>query len=90
MYQFFILVQINVTWLQCVFDDFGDSIFKSTPILSNNICAISIARDPIKNEITKHIGVGTYYTHAHVQDDTITLCYMPSNLRLADFFFTKT
>lgn len=74
------LVTINVTWLQCVFDDFGYSIFKSTPILSNNICAISIARDPINNEITKHIGVGTYYTSAQVQDDTITLCYMPSNL----------
>jgi hypothetical protein len=34
----------------------------STPILSDSTGAISIACDPIKYELTKHIGVDAYYT----------------------------
>jgi hypothetical protein len=34
----------------------------------------------IRYELTKHIGVDAYYTHAHVQDDVIDLCYAPSEL----------
>ncbi|WVZ70809.1 hypothetical protein U9M48_019446 [Paspalum notatum var. saurae] len=45
--------------------------------------AISIARDPVKHELTKHIGVDAYYTRARVRDDVITLRYVPELLRLA-------
>ncbi|WVZ52520.1 hypothetical protein U9M48_003568 [Paspalum notatum var. saurae] len=47
--------------------------------------AISIARDPVKHELTKHIGVDAYYTRAQVQDGVVTLRYVPSELQLADF-----
>jgi len=50
------------------------------------IGAISIARDPVKHELTKHIGVDAYFTRAQVQDDEIALRYVPSELQLADFF----
>jgi hypothetical protein len=38
-------------------EDFGISISMPTPLLSDSIWAISIARDPVKYEFTKHVGV---------------------------------
>ena len=57
----------------------------STPLLSNSTGAISIARDPVKHELTKHIGVDAFYVRAGVQDQVIALQYVPSELQLADF-----
>ena len=57
-----------------------------TPLLTDSTGAISIARDPVKHELTKHIGVDAYYTRAQVQDGVVTLRYVPSELQLADFF----
>ena len=34
----------------------------------------------MKHELTKHIGVDSYYTRAQVQDDVIDLRYVPSEL----------
>jgi hypothetical protein len=34
----------------------------STPLLSDNTGAISIARDPVKHELTKHIVVDAHFT----------------------------
>ncbi|WVZ87141.1 LOW QUALITY PROTEIN: hypothetical protein U9M48_033828 [Paspalum notatum var. saurae] len=47
-----------------------------TPVLMTRY---RIARDPVKHELTKHIGVDAYYTRARVRDDVITLRYVPSN-----------
>jgi hypothetical protein len=58
-----------------------------TPLLSDSTCAISIARDPVKHELTKH--VDAHFTRSHVQDGVVTLQYMPSELQLINFF-TKT
>ncbi|WVZ72126.1 hypothetical protein U9M48_020636 [Paspalum notatum var. saurae] len=56
-----------------------------TPLLTDSTGAISIARDPVKHELTKHIGVDAYYTRAQIQDGVVTLRYVPSELQLADF-----
>jgi hypothetical protein len=80
------LVTAEVTWLRWFLVDFGVSVSIPTPLLTNSTCAISIARDPVKHELTKHIGVHAYYTRAQVQDDVIDLRYVPSELQLADFF----
>jgi len=80
------LVIAEVTWLRWLLEDFGVSISRPTPLLSDSTGAISIACDPVKHELTKHIGVDTSYTRAQVQDDVITLQYVPSELQLADFF----
>jgi hypothetical protein len=61
-------------------DDFGVFVSTSTPLLFDNTGAISIARDPIKNELTKYFGVDAYYTRALVQDDIIDLRYVSSEL----------
>jgi hypothetical protein len=58
----------------------------STLLLSDSTWAISIARDPVKYELTKHVGVDAYFTGSQVQDDIIVLQYVPSEFQLTDFF----
>jgi hypothetical protein len=80
------LVTTKVTWLQWLLEDFGVSVSIPTPLLSDSTGAISIARDPIKHELTKHIGVDAHFTRSQVQDGVVALQYMPSELQLANFF----
>jgi hypothetical protein len=58
----------------------------STPLLSDSTEAISIARDPVKYELTKHVGVDAYFTRSQVQDGVVVLQYVSSELQLVDFF----
>jgi hypothetical protein len=53
-------------------EDFGVSISMSTPLLSDSTRAISIARDLVKHELTKHIGVDAHFMRSQVQDCVIT------------------
>jgi hypothetical protein len=41
--------------------------------LSDSTGAISIARDPVKHKLTKHIGVDAFYIRAQVQAQVIAL-----------------
>jgi hypothetical protein len=57
-----------------------------TPLLSHSTCAISIARDPVKHELTKLIGIDASFMCTVVQDQILTLQYVPSELQLSVFF----
>jgi hypothetical protein len=80
------LLTTEVIWLRWLLADFGVSVTTPTPLLSDSTCAISIARDPVKHELTKHIGVDAFYTRASMQDQVIALHYAPSELQLANLF----
>jgi hypothetical protein len=56
------LVTAEVTWLRWLLEDFGVSVSIPTPLLSDSTRAISIARDPIKHELTKHVDVDAHFT----------------------------
>jgi hypothetical protein len=56
------LVTADVTWLRWLFEDFGVSVCMLTPLLSDRIGTISIAYDPVKHELTKHVGVHAHFT----------------------------
>jgi hypothetical protein len=81
-----VLLTAEVAWLRWLLADFGVSVTTPTPVLSDSTGAISIARDPVKHELTKHIGVNAFYIRAQVQAQVIALQYVPSELQLADFF----
>ena len=66
--------------------DFGSSCDTPTPLLCDNTGAIQIANDPVKHELTKHIGVDASFTRSHCHQQTIALQYVPSELQVADFF----
>ncbi|WVZ93020.1 hypothetical protein U9M48_039043 [Paspalum notatum var. saurae] len=58
---------------------------RAMALVTAEVTWLRIARDPVKHELTKHIGVDAYYTRAQVQDGVVTLRCVPSELRLADF-----
>ncbi|CAM8901660.1 unnamed protein product [Rhodiola kirilowii] len=80
------LLTTEVTWLRWLLEDFGVTTSGPTPLFSDSTGAISIARDPVKHELTKHIGVDASYMRSQVQDQIIALQYVPSEIQLADFF----
>jgi hypothetical protein len=79
------LVTTEITWLWWLLEDFGVSVSMPTPLLSNSMGAISIACDPVKHELTKHIGVDAHFTRSQVQDGFVALQYVHSELQLVDF-----
>jgi hypothetical protein len=74
----------EIVWLRWLLTDSGISCDVPTPLLCDN--AIQIAHDPVKHELTKHIGVDASFTRYHCHQNTIALQYVPSELQLADFF----
>jgi hypothetical protein len=80
------LVTAEVTWVQWFLEDFGVSVSITTHLLFDSIGAISIVHDPIKYELTKHIGVDAHFTRSQVQNGIVTLQYVLLELQLADFF----
>jgi hypothetical protein len=80
------LMTTKVTWLRWLLEDFGVSVSMLTPLLSDCTRAISIARDPVKHEHTKRIGVDSHFTRSQVQDGVDAFQYVPSELQLVGFF----
>jgi hypothetical protein len=72
------LVTAEVTWLRWLLEDFGVSVSLPTPVLSDSTGAISIARDPVKHDLTKHVGVDAHFTQSQVQDGVVAPQYVPS------------
>jgi hypothetical protein len=50
-------VTVEVTWLRWLLANFGISLTTPTTVRCDSSGAISIARDPIKHQLTKHIGI---------------------------------
>jgi hypothetical protein len=67
------LVTAEVTWLRWLLEDFGVSVSMPTPLLSGSTGAISIARDLVKHELTKHVGVDAHFTLSQIQDGVVAL-----------------
>jgi hypothetical protein len=72
------LVTTEVTWLRWLLEDFGISVSMPTPLLFDSTGAINIARDPIKHELTKYIGVDAHFRWSQIQDGVVALQYVPS------------
>ena len=79
-------VTAEITWLQWLLEDFGVMASTPTPLSSDSTGVLSIARDPVKHELTKHIGVDASYMRSQVHDQIVALQYVPSEFQLADFF----
>jgi hypothetical protein len=81
-----VLMTMEVTWLWWLLEDFDISVSMSTPLLSDSIGAISIARDPVNHELTKHIDIDAHFTRSQIHDVVVALQYVSSELQLTDFF----
>jgi hypothetical protein len=67
------LVAVEVIWLRWLLEDFGVFVSIQTPLLSDSTWTISIARDPVKHELTKHIGVDAHFILSQVQNGVVAL-----------------
>jgi hypothetical protein len=76
-------VTAEVTWLRWLLADFGISL-TTTLVHCDSTGAISIAQNPMKHQLTKHIGIDCFYVRFAVQDHVVSLHYVPSELQLAD------
>ena len=65
----------EIVWLRWLLADLGVPCDAPTFILCDSIAAIQIANDPVKHELTKHIGVDASFTRFHCQQSTICLQY---------------
>ena len=80
------LLKAEVSWLRWLLQKFGTSVTTPTLLLFDNTGAHSVARDPAKNELTKHIGVDAFLCVLVCKIQVIAPQYVPSELLLADFF----
>jgi hypothetical protein len=76
----------KIIWIRWLLADLGVSCDAPTLLHCDNTRAIQICHDPVKRELTKHIGVDVSFTRSHCHQKTIDLQYVPSELQLADFF----
>ena len=76
----------EIIWLRWLLADFGVTCADPTILRCDNTSAIQIANNPVKHELTKHIGVDASFIRSHCQQSTVDLQYTPSELQLADFF----
>jgi hypothetical protein len=65
-------VTAEVTCLWWLLADFGVAI-PTTLVHCDSTSAISIAQDPVKHELTKHVGVDCFYVRSGVQDKIVAL-----------------
>jgi hypothetical protein len=76
----------EIIWLRWLLADFGVDSSHPTLLRCDNTSAIQIANNPVKHELTKHIGVDASFIRSHCQLFTVDLQHTPSELQLADFF----
>ena len=62
------------------------SLTSPTPLHCDSTGALQIAADPVKHELTKHIGVDAHFTRCSVRDRTVSLHYLLSEAQVVDFF----
>jgi hypothetical protein len=63
----------EIIWLRWLLADFGVDSSHATLLHCDNTSAIQIANNPVKHELTKHIGVDATFIRSHCQLFTIDL-----------------
>jgi hypothetical protein len=71
-------------WLRRLLMELLQPLSSPTTLSVNNQSAIAIAKNPEFYDQTKHIKVRHHYLHQKVEDNEITLTYVPTNAQPAD------
>ena len=54
----------------------------------DNQSTIAIAKDPIRNQRTKHIDIKYHFIRSEIKNGSIAMNYVPSEKKMADVFTT--
>ena len=72
------------TWLQQLLTDLGLDITDPTTLLSDNMGAILLSKNPVHHERSKHISLRHHYLREQVDDNSIQLQHVASKDNQAD------
>ena len=75
----------QILWIKQQLEDYGMSQSK-IPIKCDNTSAINLSKNPIQHSRTKHIEIRHHFIRDHVENEDITLEYVPTENQLADIF----
>ncbi|CAL8152863.1 unnamed protein product [Prunus armeniaca] len=79
-------VTAQAIWLRFVLDDFGEMQTEATPILRDNMLAISMANNPVFHQRTRHINRRYHFIREALQEEVIDMKFCRSEEQLADIF----
>ena len=73
-------------WLRFVLDDFGEMQAETTPLFCDNMSAISMAKNPVFHQRTRHINRKYHFIREALQEGVIDVKFCRSEEQLADIF----
>ncbi|KAI5355055.1 hypothetical protein L3X38_007950 [Prunus dulcis] len=73
-------------WLRFVLEDFGELPAEATPLQCDNTSAISISKNPVFHQRTKHIDRRYHFIKDALQQGIVDLVYCPTKEQVADIF----
>jgi transposase InsO family protein len=73
-------------WLRFVLDDFGEMQAEATPLFCDNMSAISMAKNPVFHQRTRHINRKYHFIREALQEGVIDVKFCRSEEQLADIF----
>jgi hypothetical protein len=73
-------------WLRFVLDDFGEMQAEVTPLFYDNMSAISMAKNPVFHQKTRHINKKYHFIREALQEGVINMQFCRSEEQLADIF----
>ena len=73
-------------WLRFVLDDFGEMQAEATTLFCDNMSAISMAKNPIFHQRTRHINRKYHFIREALQEGVINMKFCRSEEQLADIF----
>lgn len=73
-------------WLRFVLDDFGEMQADATPLFCDNMSAISMAKNPVFHQKTRHINRRYHFIRESMNEGLINMKFCPSEEQLADIF----
>ena len=73
-------------WLRFVLDDFGEMQAEATTLLCDNMSAISMAKNLVFHQRTRHINRKYHFIREALQEGVINVKFCRSEEQLADIF----
>ena len=73
-------------WLKKLLEDLKVKIDGPVKMLCDNKSAISIARDPVQHDRTKHVEIDHHFLSEKIEEKVISLLYVNSINQAADVF----
>ena len=73
-------------WLRFVLDDFGEMQAEATPLFCDNMSAISMAKNPVFHQRTRHINKKYHFIREALQEGVIDVKFCRSEEQLTDIF----